>query len=211
MQRDLLDVLRCPHMHDESWLVAMVHEANGADLRAATLACPVCEREFAVQDGIAHFGPPRTVDDRTVASLSPDALAALLGVGESTAPVLLTGAFAALGAGMGALVEAPQVWLNAPLDASPSMQPAAQLISPERAPLGAGTMAAVAIDAAHAQGAMLDSLVNSVRPGGRVVAPARVALSGALRELARDDAWQVAETTAPARGLITLRRRPPDV
>lgn len=212
MQRDLLDALRCPNAHDEAWVVAMVHEARGAELVAATLACPTCGAEFAIDRGVAQFGPVTNRDDPVVApALAADSLAAMLGVAEGTTPLLLTGAFCASGAALGALVDVPQVWLNAGAYPTARARVAAQIASPTRAPLGAATMAAVAIDAVHAHGAMRDSLIQAVRAGGRVVAPSSAMLPDTLRVLARDDAWQVAETTAPAQGLITLRRRPPDV
>lgn len=218
MQRDLLDALRCPNDHGETWLVAMVHEARGAELRGATLACPTCGSEFTVDDGVANFGPAPAsgdggIDALAANALAADALAAMLGVAEGATPIVLTGALVAHGDAVRSLVDVPQVWLNAAQGVATlaSAQPAAQLTAPHRAPLGAGTMAAAALDGSHAHGAMLDSLVQSVRAGGRIVLPADAALPPTLRAIARDDTWQVAETTAPARGLVTLRRRPPDV
>ncbi|MFY7947713.1 MAG: hypothetical protein ACOVRP_00720, partial [Gemmatimonas sp.] len=80
MLRDLLDALRCPRPHDESWLVAMVHHAEGADLRDADLACPVCGAEFVIHEGVARFDPP--VGPPPAVELEAMRLAAMLGVTE---------------------------------------------------------------------------------------------------------------------------------
>ncbi|MBY0491518.1 MAG: hypothetical protein K2R93_16900 [Gemmatimonadaceae bacterium] len=205
MHRDLLDALRCPHPHDESWLVAMVTRADGPQLVTADLACPVCGADVAIRDGIAEFAGP--VPAIGAGAPEVDRLAALLGVTGSPLPVLLTGAYARAGAGLAALIEAPQLWLDAPADAAPTVPLLSRLRGAPRLPLGVETLAAAAVDAVHAGDAMLASIVRAVRVGGRIVAPASVPLPATLTLLARDDQEWVAETTTRASGLIELRRR----
>ncbi|MCA0376968.1 MAG: hypothetical protein LCH84_15060 [Gemmatimonadetes bacterium] len=216
MLRDLLDALRCPADHDETWLIALVQRAEGPSLVEATLSCPLCSARYAIRDGVGDFGgrPASDVVPRDGTLIVPtlpdaDALAAWLGVTGGLTPVALAGQCTTLGAAIGALVEVPQLWINP--DATPS--PAASaLVTPQRAPLGSGTLAALAVDATHAATpSLLHSLVRAVRHGGRVVAPAWATLPAGLTAVARDDAWQVADVATPARGLVTLRRRPPDV
>jgi uncharacterized protein YbaR (Trm112 family) len=100
MQRDLLDALRCPGTHEESWLVAMVLEASGSSLLVAELACPVCGAEFRIVNGIAHFEDSTPVASPALPSepYTRDMalrLAALLGVAESQLPVGLVGRYTA--------------------------------------------------------------------------------------------------------------------
>ncbi len=205
MLRDLLDSLRCPRAHAESWLVAMVHRADGPFLIEAELACPVCGAEFRIIDGTAHF-------DAAVPCARDDALdvtrtAALLGLADGPLPVLLTGSYAGTGAALADLVPQSQVWLNPPVGVQVPAAPCSVLAVRERVPLGVETVAAAAVDAAHASPEMLESIVRAVRMGGRVLAPATVPMPAGLKELARDTAEWVAEVTVRASGLVELRRR----
>ncbi len=205
MLRDLLDSLRCPRAHAESWLVAMVHRADGPVLLDADLACPVCGAEFRIIDGTAQFdaAEPGVRDEAMDATRT----AALLGLSEGHLPVLLTGRYAGTGAALGELVPLPQVWLNPSGGLPAPAVPRSTLVVRARLPLGVETLAAAAVDAAHANSVMLASIVRAVRVGGRVLAPATVPIPDGLRALARDDEAWVAEVTVRASGLVELRRR----
>lgn len=205
MYRDLLDALRCPHAHDESWLVAMVSRANGPQLLVADLACPVCGAEFVIRDGIANFG-----GDAPTASPTPidaDRLAALLGVTEGHRPILLTGMYTRAGAALAALIDVPQVWLDAPADADVNVPTLSRLTGAPRLPLGVDTLAAAAIDGVHGDAVMLASIRRALRAGGHVVAPVAVEVPADLKLLARDDHEWVAAVATRASGLVELRRR----
>ena len=215
MQRDLLDALRCPGTHEESWLVAMVLEASGSALLEAELACPVCGAEFRIANGLARFTGVAPVTPLTLtlpfAPVTSDLvlrLAALLGVAESTLPVALVGRYAAASVALASLVSAPQLLVNSgPALPAPG---ASCIVVADRLPLGVQTLAAIAVDAAHASPALLESAVRALRLGGRLVAPAAAPVPPGMRELARDATEWVAETTARASGLVELRRRAPE-
>lgn len=215
MQRDLLDALRCPGTHEESWLVAVVLHASGSTLLMADLACPVCGAKFRIRDGIAHFADLASSTPRTPAlppePFTSDAvlrLAALMGVTESPLPVALVGRYAAASEELASLVSAPQLLVNSgPMVPAPG---ASRIVVADRLPLGVETLAAIAVDDAHASPALLESAARALRLGGRLVAPADVPIPAGMRELARDDVEWVAETTTRASGLIELRRRAPE-
>ncbi|WP_396213676.1 hypothetical protein [Gemmatimonas sp.] len=212
MLRDLLDALRCPHPHAESWLVAVVHETDGLTLVAADLACPVCGAEFAIAEGVAYFGTPDVLAPPPQATFAdePLRLAALLGAADGDTPVLLSGRYALAGNALAELVNVPQLWVNAPAEHRPSSPRTSQMIVGAQLPLGVATLAAAALDVTDATAAMLDSVMRAVKQGGRIVAPASVPRPEALKELARDEREWVAEVTTRASGLIELRRRTPD-
>ncbi len=213
MQRDLLDALRCPGTHEESWLVAMVLEASGSSLLVAELACPVCGAEFRIVNGIAHFAgaTPAALPAWPSEPYSRDRalrLAALLGVAESQLPVALVGRYTAASGALASLVSAPQLLINgSPVIPGPGVS---CLVVADRLPLGVESLAAIAVDAAHATATFLDSATRALRLGGRLVAPADAPVPAGMRELARDTTEWVAETTARASGLVELRRRAPD-
>lgn len=204
MHRDLLDALRCPRDHEESWLVAMVTRANGATLVDADLACPVCGAEFGVRNSHADFGSA----SRVASDGKPEAtrVAALLGALPGATPVLLTGRYTRAGAAIAELVDVPQVWLDAPADADANVPVLSRLYGADRLPLGVETLAAAAIDAVHGNSHLLMSITRALRVGGRVLSAATIDRPADLREVARDDQEWVAETTTRASGLIELRR-----
>ena len=213
MQRDLLDALRCPGTHEESWLVAMVLEASGSTLLVAELACPVCGAEFRIVNGIAHFAdstpvaPPALPSEPYTPAMALR-LAALLGVAESQLPVALVGRYTAASSALASLVSAPQLLINgSPVIPGPGVS---CLVVADRLPLGVESLAAIAVDATHATATFLDSATRALRLGGRLVAPADAPVPAGMRELARDTTEWVAETTARASGLVELRRRAPD-
>jgi len=224
MQRDLLDALRCPARHDESWLVAMVHVAVGSDLIHADVSCPVCSAEYPIIDGIAYFAPRHQSagEEESPQAGTPSAaegmrLAALLAVIAGGVPVALVGQRALLGPAMAGLVPVPQLHINSPIlnatmGATGGEAPATSVLQvAERLPLGVGTVAAIAIDAPHATPVFLESAVRALRAGGRMVAPVATPIPTTLRELARDDRDWVAEAVGQASGLVELRRRDPDL
>ncbi|MEN9591792.1 MAG: hypothetical protein RJA21_244 [Gemmatimonadota bacterium] len=212
MQRDLLDALRCPGTHEESWLVAMVLEASGSSLLVAELACPVCGAEFRIVNGIAHFAgstpvaPPAWPSELYSRDMALR-LAALLGVAESQLPVALVGRYTAASGALTSLVSAPQLLINGSVIPGPGVS---CLVVADRLPLGVESLAAIAVDAAHATATFLDSATRALRLGGRLVAPADAPVPAGMRELARDTTEWVAETTTRASGLVELRRRAPD-
>jgi uncharacterized protein YbaR (Trm112 family) len=215
MQRDLLDALRCPRTHEESWLVAMVLEASGPTLLAAELACPVCGAEFRIDDGIAHFAgltpraphPPMLPFEPYTSDMALR-LAALLGVAESQLPVGLVGRYTAASGVLASFVSAPQLLING----GPVIPGAgvSRIVVADRLPLGVETLAAIAVDSANATSAFLESAARALRLGGRLVAPADAPVPTGMRELARDATEWVAETTTRASGLVELRRRAPE-
>ena len=209
MQRDLLDALRCPGTHEESWLVAVVLQADGPVLLEAELACPVCAAEYRIAAGVALFADSRpAIDDEPYTSDNVLRLAALLGVAESQLPVALVGRYAAASELLASFVAAPQLLVNS---GAPAAAPgASHIVVANCLPLGVETLAAIAVDGYHASPALLASAARALRLGGRLVAPATAAIPAGMRELARDESEWVAETTTRASGLVELRRRAPE-
>jgi uncharacterized protein YbaR (Trm112 family) len=55
MHIELVDTLRCPVLHEDSWLVASVTRFDGRDVVEGMLGCPLCRRQFAVVGGVVDF------------------------------------------------------------------------------------------------------------------------------------------------------------
>src|SRR4051812_2830577 len=52
----LVDSLRCPIVHEETWLVASIDRVDDRDIITGSLGCPQCLAEYPIHDGIVEFG-----------------------------------------------------------------------------------------------------------------------------------------------------------
>jgi uncharacterized protein YbaR (Trm112 family) len=191
---ELVDLLRCPREHAETWLVAATDQMVDRDIVEGTLGCPVCEATYPIRDGAVYFtdAPPRRAAD------APDAeqvmrAAALLGLDAPGGVVLLEGAWAAYAEPLAALSEGHYLLLNPPVDARGSV------VYADRLPVGAGAARAAAVERPAV-------LAPAVRVGGRIVAPASAPVPSGIRELARDADHWVGEVTGAAPVTLTRRR-----
>ena len=99
---ELVDALRCPRPHEESWLVLAATRLEARHVREGALGCPVCRAEYPIRDGIADFSldMPRNAADRTrsagegsIQDVGAGDLAALLDLGDALGFVVLVGAW----------------------------------------------------------------------------------------------------------------------
>lgn len=212
---ELVDALRCPEDHEESWLVLSPTRIEARHVLDGTLGCHVCRAEYAVRDGIADLRPssdPEATpvrDDALAVSdvepVDPFRLAAIMNLGDPLGFAVLVGVW---GRAADALREMPQspplLVVNPPEDVR--MEPGVSgLRCGRRIALADGSARAVAVDAASVH--LLESAVQATRAGGRVVGPAVAPLPAGLRELARDESVWVAQREATASPLVTLHVR----
>ena len=52
---ELVDSLRCPRVHEDTWLVASVTCFDGRFIVEGSLGCPVCRQQYPVQRGVVDF------------------------------------------------------------------------------------------------------------------------------------------------------------
>jgi hypothetical protein len=221
---ELVDRLRCPRPHAESWLVAASDATQGRRIVRGTLGCPVCDAEYPIVAGVAHFAgadaTPATAThplhaaqlDDGAASLDDavDRLAAQLHLVEAPEPILLVGTWGALALpllrhyphAVALVADAPA---TLPLDErlSPLVLPAARL------PLADGSVRAIAVDAAHAGDAWLAEAARVATAGARLVTPVTHAPPpGDWTLVAADAHVHVAVRAARASAPVQLRRAP---
>ena len=77
---ELTDILRCPEPHEEQFVVLLPDEISERSVRSGRLGCPVCQREYLIERGIADFGGAPTEPPAPI-RIEPAALAAFLGLG----------------------------------------------------------------------------------------------------------------------------------
>lgn len=206
---ELVDALRCPVPHEESWLVVAAVRMEHRHIVRGTLGCPVCSAEYPIRDGVVDF---RRGSDRT-ATLTPRRaplgesamrLAAMLDLTDAHGFAVLLGQWGEWGAELSAIAEAPLILVDPP-DGVIGAPGISVLRTAGGIPLAAGAARAMAIDDTSAPRAV--SAVRATRTKGRVVAPVSLALPDGVRELARDHALWVAEREPAPLPLITLHVR----
>lgn len=205
---ELVDALRCPAAHEESWLVASADRMESRHIVEGVLGCPVCSRQFPVRSGVVDF---RTSDGNALsASPQPDAasatrLAAFMNLTDAQGFALLIGSRGAHAELLMQLVETPLILVDPP--ANISGQPGISVIRTdgEALPLARGAARSTAIDAASPRRA--HAAADATRVMGRIVAPAELALPMGVRELARDEVDWVGERESSATAPIALHVR----
>lgn len=208
---ELVDALRCPHDHAESWLVLAADRMDGRDVVEGVLGCPVCRAEFPIARGVADLrvAPPSTEGesgDAAAAAPVADAglrLAALLNLTDAQGFALLVGATTRHAAALGAVADTHLLLVN-PVAGAGALA-ASVLLADGALPLAAASARGIALDDA-AGPSMLAGAVRALRPGGRLVAPVALAVPAGVIELARDAAVWVGEREAGASGLVSLAR-----
>jgi uncharacterized protein YbaR (Trm112 family) len=204
---ELVDALRCPVPHEESWLVASATRMEFRHIVEGTLGCPVCRAEYPITHGVVDFRrgphqpvPPEAPPDEDEATR----LAALLDLTDRAGFAVLLGTWTVQAPLLRALVETPLVIVDPP--EGTEGEPGISVIRCDgELPLADGAARGIAVDAGTP--ARVASAVRATRARGRLVLSADVALPAGVRELARDAAVVVAEREAATSPPVTLHVR----
>jgi uncharacterized protein YbaR (Trm112 family) len=206
---EIVDALRCPEPHEESWLVLAALRTEDRHVREGTLGCPVCHAEFPIHDGIASFAAAPADTHATSAAPrelpSSDHLAAMLDLGDALGFAVLIGAWGSRADGLIEAVDAPPLLLVDPPAGVPMGHGLSGIRSGGTLPLATGAARAVATDAVDA--ARVADAARVTRVGGRIVAPAAAPVPAGVRELVRDDSLWVGERLALPSAPVTLHVR----
>jgi hypothetical protein len=207
MRLELAERLICPAAHEATPLIVLAQETRERDLRTAQLGCMLCRRAGELRDGSVRLGsrdtqprvePPHVVSDDALLRL-----AALLGLDESHALVLLGGRYASFASPLAEAHDAIMAVIDV-TGASPLGVGYIE-VTEHCVPFSSGTFNAAALDGSMSANTLADT-IRCVRVGGRVVGDASVSVPHGVRELARDAAGWVGEVEAAASPVIPLRR-----
>jgi uncharacterized protein YbaR (Trm112 family) len=203
----LTDLLTCPHCGPEFGLILLAQNVEDRRALEGVLGCANCREKYAIRDG-AVFAGGSPVAPPAPPAAAAERLAALLGVTQGPAFVLLAGPMAGAAAHVAALVEDLEVIAvgsgpgSAFTEADAAELPARQhgvnrLGVGARLPLAGGKVAAVALSGSAADG-LLEEGARVLSPVGRLVvqdppedAVERLERAG-LRVVARDPETLVA-------------------
>ncbi len=190
---EVVDAFRCTRDHELTWLVAQADRLEDRDILTGELGCPVCGARYPIVAGVADFRDPAArgaapAPARAAADLPERALraAALLGLTEPGGLVVLAGAWGDAAPDVAALVEGVHVLAIDPAAGVSSGFGVSVACAGAVLPLRPDSVRAIAIDAAHARAAFIESSVAALRPSGRLLAPAAAPLPAGIAERARD-------------------------
>lgn len=205
MHIEFIDKLRCPNVHEDSWLVAAFYEMEGRVVIEGKLGCPVCGAEYFIRRGVAIFdGADASLGGSPANDPESDGtmIAALLDLARPGLFALLAGEWARESDAVAELSGARIIALN-----SPSRLRGSDAVAEVRAvypiPLAGHSLDGVALDRAHSTPAMLAEAARLLRPRGRLLVRGEAQLSQQFHELARDSNQVVAESVGE---LVSLRR-----
>lgn len=214
---ELVDALRCPRPHAETWLVLASRRADGRHVVEGVLGCPACGAEYAIEGGVPRFAvAPDAARPQPAPLRAPidedetTRAAALLNLVGSGGIVLLTGAWRALAAPLFDLVPAQYVLIDpapAALDPRDEREGISVVAAHACVPLGAGSLRAAALEGSYLESSLLAAVTRELRAHGRLVLPAAAPLPPDVRELAADDRHRVGELTVTASAPVGLGRR----
>src|SRR5437868_1403297 len=114
---ELVDALRCPNAHEDSWLVASTAQMDARHIVNGTLGCPVCAAEFPVRAGVVDFR--QGTSGLRAAAVAGDAetamrLAALMNLTDASGFAVLCGAWGSHAQELAAIVDTPIVLVDPP-------------------------------------------------------------------------------------------------
>ncbi len=206
---ELLDLLRCPRPHDDTWLVASFRNVSNRFVEKGTLGCPICSAEYPIENGVADFtggvSSPSCEEERAAASHGREELAtragAFLEATEPGATIVLGGVWAYAAEQLSNLAEVKVFALNPAAGVKETASVGLVRVAAD-IPLAAGSCLGAAVDAWF-NSAIIAEAARAVRPGGRVVGPAAIPPPAELSVLAHDADYWVARK-APS--IIPLRR-----
>lgn len=215
MYVDLIDRLRCPNEHADTWLVAAATRTVHRRLIEATLGCHVCGAEFELRDGAVWFGAGV---ESTPMPVNPDETmraAALLRL-EERGLYLLDGGWGSLAATLQQVADVDLILADPPALVS---ERTASNASGEgvdaygkctlrgvgdRWPIAGAALHGIAVE--RATNARLADALRVLRAGGRLIATASAPVPAGARELACDERHWVAEKVGDVIPLSRARR-----
>lgn len=205
MHIELIDLLRCPREHDETWMVAAFTKMEGRFVIEGKLGCPVCSSSYSIVNGTADLRIDSALSQASGDAIPKDPeaamrLAALLNLTRPGALAILEGDSSAHAHEVSELGQCRVIALN-PRSPVKDSERVATVLADTRIPFASSSVYGIALSAVTD---FANDIARVLQAGGRAVLPADADLPGGLNELARDDRNVVAEFVGP---MVSLNRR----
>ena len=198
MYIEMIDLLRCPREHEETWLVAAFNKMDGRFVVEGKLGCPICNASYDIAGGVARFGGE--VSDAFAPNVSAESVmrtAALLNMMRPGSIAVLCGTEANAAEDLSELTQSRVIALN-PASNIEDTERVARIVTLDRIPLASSSIDGIAIGNCHS---LIGDAGRVLKAGGRIAAPVTVSFPPGFREIARDDTTVVAESIGPLVGI----------
>jgi hypothetical protein len=154
----LTDQLDCPRCLDGGGLILLADRMDGRTVHAGQLGCPLCRTRFPVENGVGDFSEGADAVMAEQAAADALAVAALFGITEGPATVLMLGAFEGVADQLAGIVPDLRVVVAHPgARAASEAELVSVLRTGARVPLRAASMRAVLVGK-HASDRVADAL-----------------------------------------------------
>jgi uncharacterized protein YbaR (Trm112 family) len=200
---ELTEMLRCPEPHREEFLVLSTGEMAGRMVRTGLVGCPVCQREYKIEDGVVYFsgwgmrdagwGPTPTHPASPIPHPDAQTLQALLDLGGPGGYVVLLGSAARHATSLAGLMGGIHfVGVNAPPDVD-ELPVLSLLVCGSRIPLRQAMARGVVVGRDSAAAAWLAEAQRVLLPGRRLVVEDETAKPEGVTQLATGQGLFVGE------------------
>ena len=210
---ELVDLLRCPREHEDTWLVAAIYEKADRDIVTGVLGCPICTATYPIRDGVAIFDESGTASpDRqrdAYAESDEDVAmrcAAMLNLFDPGGAVILGGGWCRAGRALLDITPVSILLVDPPAGMAIGHGLSAIRIG-DRLPVAAASLRGIALDDEGARPQVVEGAVRALKSGGRLIAPLSATVPPAVTEKARDDRHWVGEVGAVATPPVPLTLR----
>ena len=194
---ELTDHLRCPEDHPEAYLVLIPDRLDQRSVRSGLLGCPVCQREWRIEGGVARFGAPEAVEQPGQAGADPggEGLSALLGLSGPGGYVVLVGDVAPRAVALGEALGGVHLAVLNP-GAELGETPGLSVLEAPMIPLKARSMRGAVLGSGYADAATWQAEAQRVvLPGRRIVGRGTPPACPGLTVLGTAGGWWVASTS----------------
>jgi uncharacterized protein YbaR (Trm112 family) len=201
MYIELIDLLRCPVEHEETWLVASFNKMEGRFIITGTLGCPVCSATYQIENGVARFSSAQVpLNDAEIPDDAVIRAAALLNLTRPDSLAVLCGSEARVANRVSEMTQAKIIALN-PDSRVEETERVAIVMCENRIPLASRSVDGVALGNA---GGLAHDASRVLKSGARISADSSVDLGPGVNTLARDERSVVGEVVGP---VIQIGRR----
>lgn len=194
---ELTDHLRCPADHEESFLVLIPDEMAGRHVVRGTLGCPVCQREYQIEQQVVRLGTASHPRDTAAVASDPGAAAflTLLGLEGPGGYLALVGEVACHAAEIAGLLPGIHLVLVNPPEGI-GLMPGASLVHAARLPLKRRSLRGAVLGWPWATDARwTEAAIGAVLPGLRLVGTGAVPTGAEFELLGSADGWWVGRTS----------------
>jgi hypothetical protein len=202
---ELSEFLRCPEPHQDTFCVVAPEHMAGRMIVRGLVGCPVCRREYRIEDGVVRFGESKGVAagaaaEERATGADAEAVWALLGIAGSGGFVVLVGSAGGLADRLASRMDGVHLVAVNPVPNLAASSAVSVLTHPAHIPLRDAMARGVVLGAESTAQPWVGEATRVLLPGLRLVATADAVLAPGLERLAAGNGLWVGRKAGTAEG-----------